>query len=125
MKKTGSTSSLVVPPQNASSSVTKTTASSDSGVGVENYYDDSKNETSSSGSAEVDDSHGEPKTRNRRIAGEISVTTKSSKKADVFQTEYYYDDTPSRKTEESTTQDITEPGYESVPEQEAIDELFS
>lgn len=116
----------VLPPHNASSSATKTTAQPDSGgVGVENYYDDNKNETSPSGSAEADDSHGEPKTRNRRISGEISVTTKPSKKPDVFQTEYYYDDSPSRKTEESTTQDITEPGYESVPEQEAIDELFS
>ncbi|XP_037515209.1 uncharacterized protein LOC119391612 [Rhipicephalus sanguineus] len=102
----------------------ETTAQPDSGVGVD-YYDDNKNETSPSGSAEADDSHGEPKTRNRRISGEISVPTKSSKKPDVFQTEYYYDDSPSRKTEESTTQDITEPGYESVPEQEAIDELFS
>lgn len=115
----------VLPPRNASSSVTKTTAQPDAGVGVENYYDDNKNETSPSGSAEADDSHGEPKTRNRRISGEISVPTKSSKKPDVFQTEYYYDDSPSRKTEESTTQDFTEPGYESVPEQEAIDELFS
>lgn len=114
----------VLPPHNASTSVTKMTAQPDSGVGVE-YYDDNKNETSPSGSAEADDSHGEPKTRNRRISGEISVPTKSSKKPDVFQTEYYYDDSPSRKTEESTTQDITEPGYESVPEQEAIDELFS
>ncbi|KAH7956192.1 hypothetical protein HPB52_006836 [Rhipicephalus sanguineus] len=114
----------VLPAHNASTSVTKTTAQPDSGVGVD-YYDDNKNETSPSGSAEADDSHGEPKTRNRRISGEISVPTKSSKKPDVFQTEYYYDDSPSRKTEESTTQDITEPGYESVPEQEAIDELFS
>ncbi|KAH6932079.1 hypothetical protein HPB50_002834 [Hyalomma asiaticum] len=101
------------------------TASPDSGVGVESYYDDSKNDTSSSGSAEVDDSRGEPKTRNRRISGEINVTSKSSKKPDVFQTEYYYDDSPSRKAGETTTPEITEPGYDSVPDQEAIDDLFS
>ncbi|KAL3220580.1 hypothetical protein MRX96_029757 [Rhipicephalus microplus] len=111
--------------ENASSLVTKMTAPTDSGAGVENYYDDSRNETSSSGSGEVDDSHGEPKTRNRRIFGEIRITSKSSKKPDMFQTEYYYDDTPSRKREEPTTDDITEPGYESIPAQEAIDDLFS
>ncbi|KAH8039330.1 hypothetical protein HPB51_005660 [Rhipicephalus microplus] len=115
----------IFPPQNASSLVTKMTAPTDSGAGVENYYDDSRNETSSSGSGEVDDSHGEPKTRNRRIFGEIRITSKSSKKPDMFQTEYYYDDTPSRKREEPTTDDITEPGYESIPAQEAIDDLFS
>ncbi|XP_065287751.1 serine-rich adhesin for platelets-like [Dermacentor albipictus] len=119
----GSIWRTIPPAKNAPSSTTKATALPDSGVGVENYYDDTKNETSS-GSAEVDESGGEPKTRNRRISGEMSTTTKSSKKPDVFQTEYYYDDSPSRKTEEPTTLDITELGYESAPEQEAIDDLF-
>ncbi|XP_054923319.1 uncharacterized protein [Dermacentor andersoni] len=119
----GSIWRTIPPAKNAPSSTTRATALPDSGVGVENYYDDTKNETSS-GSAEVDESGGEPKTRNRRISGEMSTTTKSSKKPDVFQTEYYYDDSPSRKTEETTTLDVTEPGYESAPEQEAIDDLF-
>lgn len=119
----GSIWRTIVPAKNAPSSTAKTTAPPDSGVGVENYYDDSKNETSS-GSAEADEGPGEPKTRNRRIYGEMSTTTKSSKKPDVFQTEYYYDDSPSRKADDTTTEDVTEPGYESAPEQEAIDDLF-
>lgn len=119
----GSIWRTIVPAKNAPSSTAKTTSPPDSGVGVENYYDDSKNETSS-GSAEADEGPGEPKTRNRRIYGEMSTTTKSSKKPDVFQTEYYYDDSPSSKAEETTTEDITEPGYEGAPEQEAIDDLF-
>lgn len=121
----GSIWRTVLSPKNSSALVSRMTTSPDSGAGVESYYDDSKNDSSSSGSVEVDDSRGEPKTRNRRISGEISVTSKSSKKPDVFQTEYYYDDSPSRKAGETTTPDITEPGYDSVPDQEAIDDLFS
>lgn len=94
------------------------------GLGVENYYDDSKNDTSVR-NADISEGRSEPKFENRRIAGEISSSTrKPGGKADVFQTEYYYDEPPASKAELSIPADVTEPGYGNAPEQEAIDDLF-
>ncbi|KAK8768592.1 hypothetical protein V5799_014943 [Amblyomma americanum] len=116
----GSVWRTIIPPKNGAASTTTAAA----GLGVENYYDDSKNDTSV-GSADASDGHSEPKLENRRIAGEIGSTTrKPGGKPDVFQTEYYYDDAPSSKGDKSIPADITEPGYGNPPEQEAIDDLF-
>ncbi|XP_077534581.1 uncharacterized protein LOC144146510 [Haemaphysalis longicornis] len=120
----GSVWRTILPPKNPPTSTT-VGASSDTGVGVE-YYDDSKNDSVSDGNADARAGDSDATLHKRRIGGEIDDSANSSsKKSDVFQTEYYYDDVaPSSKPEESTKDDTTVAEYENAPEQDRIDDLF-
>lgn len=114
----------ILPPKNSPNSTTVAPSSSIA-VGVE-YYDDSKNDSMTDGSASAKEGGSEATLHKRRVGGEIEdSTSRVSKKSDVFQTEYYYDEgAVSSKPEESTKDDTTVAEYENAPEQEVIDELF-